>query len=181
MHNVGLDQINHVTARLIRFIVIDCHIGVILVPAPVFFPCQRIAEQTAVCHGCKSRMKIHKIGIFPVHAAHIPRRSRFRRYLAVFDRIGDFIGYDFPAKLVIQRNGIRIQQCKRLALMPHIGQALYHEFFHNAVSRILRIGADTCYKSDLKNRVVNIHFERINRKLRNECLSVKTAQHVRTV
>ena len=48
VHDVVLDEIDHVAAGLILDVVVDGNVGVILVPAPVFLPRKTVAEQAPV-------------------------------------------------------------------------------------------------------------------------------------
>ena len=53
MHNIVFDEVYHESAWLVLCIVIDRNICIVLIPTPVLFPCQSIAEQAAVRDRCK--------------------------------------------------------------------------------------------------------------------------------
>ena len=56
VHDVIFDEIHHETAGLIVGVVVDRHVGVVLVPAPVLLPGEGVAEQAAVGNGGKMGM-----------------------------------------------------------------------------------------------------------------------------
>ena len=58
VHDVVLDEVHHVAAGLVLYIIVDGNVGVVLIPAPVFFPCQRVAEQAPVRDGSKVRVQL---------------------------------------------------------------------------------------------------------------------------
>ena len=181
MHDIVFDQIDHKSAWLVLGVIVNCHVRIVLIPAPVFLPRQCIPEQAAVCDGCKMRMQLMKIGIVPVHTPYIPGCFYFRRNLPILDIERNFIGYDLPAQMMIQRYGIWIQEGKRSSLLFHMFQTLIHQFFHNALPGIFRICTNTRNKSNGKYLPVYIHFQWIYGKLGNQGIPIKTSQHIRTL
>ena len=178
VHDVVLDQVHHVAAGLVLYIIIDGHIGVVLIPAPVFLPCQRVAEQTAVGDGCKVGVQLVELGVVPVHPPHIAGGRNFGGDLPVLDVVGDFVGDDLPTQVVVQRDGVGVMQGEALALLVHLGQALDHQPLHDAVAGVLRVGAHTGDEADVVHRVVDVHLQRVDRELGDKVLAVKAAQHV---
>lgn len=49
MHDIVFDQIDKKSAWLVLGVIVNCHIRIVLIPAPVFLSCQCIPEQAAVC------------------------------------------------------------------------------------------------------------------------------------
>ena len=91
VHHIVFDEINHISAGLLVCVIINRHNRIVLVPAPIFVPRQRVSKQAAMRHGCKLHMQIAEILIFPGYAAHIARRGRLHRNLTVLHGIGDFV------------------------------------------------------------------------------------------
>ena len=131
-----------------------------------------------MCDRRKMGMQYMEIRAFPVHTAYIPRRLYLGRDLPVFDIKGYLVRNDLPAQMMIQRDRIRIEKGKRPSLFLHMGKAFKHQLLHNTLSGVFRIGTDARYKPYLKNLSVNIHFQRIDRKLRDQGIPVKTAQYI---
>ena len=76
MHDIVLDQIDHIAGRRIVHVVVNGDERVVLVPAPVFLPGEAVSEQTAVGRAGEARVQIHEIAVFPIDAANIARRFR---------------------------------------------------------------------------------------------------------
>ena len=87
VHDVGFDKVYHIPAGFVILIIIYRNVCVVLVPAPVFLPCERIAEKTAVSYRCECGVKVVKILVIPIYAAHVALHGRLARELAVFDHI----------------------------------------------------------------------------------------------
>ena len=178
MHDIVLDEVDHIAAGLIFPVVVDGHVGVVLIPAPVFLPGQVIAEQAPVGDGGKVGMELMEIGVIPRYPADIARGLDFGGDLPVLDVERNFIGDDFPPEVMIQRDGVGVEQRERLALLIHPGQALDHQLFHDALPGVLRVGADTGDEADVVDFIVDVHFQRVDRELGDEGIAVKTAQHI---
>ena len=165
VHDIGVDQIDHIAVRNSILRVIDGHHRIILIPSPVFFPRQIVAEQTAVCFLRKAGMQLHKLSVIPLYTSHISGFFVFAGDLRVLDHISHFVGDDLPSKPPVQRYRIRVKQGKGFMCFPHPGQSMNHQSFHNPMPCILRVGADTGHKPDTVPYPENIHIQRIYRKL----------------
>ena len=175
VHDVVLDQVHHVAAGLVLYIIIDGDIGVILVPG------QCVAEQAPVGDGGKMGVQLVELGVVPGDAPHITGGRHLGGDLPVLDVVGDLVGDDLPPQVVVQRDGVGVEQGKALALLVHLGQALDHEPLHDAVAGVLRVGTHTGHKAHMVNGVVDVHLQRVDRELRDKVFSVKAAQHVRAL
>ena len=100
------------------------------------------------------------------------------RQLDVADAVRHFVRDDFPAPVAVQRDGIRIQQRQRLPVFAHFRQTALHEFRHQSHTGIFRIGRHARDESDGVHGGMDVHFQRIDRELRNEGLAVETAPDV---
>ena len=165
VHDVVLDEVHHVAAGLVLYIIVDGNVGVVLIPAPVFFPCQRVAEQTPVRDGSKVRVQLVKFGVVPCDAPHIAGRGDLCGDLPVLDVEGDLVGDDLPPKVMVQRDGVGVEQGKALALLVHLGQSLDHQPLHDTVAGVLRVGTHAGHKAYVIYRVVDVHFQRVDREL----------------
>ena len=108
VHDIVLDQIDHVTLRCGFAVVIDGNHCVILIPTPVFFPGKAVAEQAAVRHIGKACVQILEVGVLIVNAADVAGRSRLGRKLSRLHRVGNLVGDDLPAESAVQWNRVRI-------------------------------------------------------------------------
>ena len=79
---------------------------------------------------------------------------------------------------MVQRNAVWVEQGEGFALLVHLGQALDHQVLHNALPGVLRVGADTGDKAHMVDRIVDVHFQRIDGKLGHQRVSIKAAQHI---
>ena len=71
-----------------------------------------------------------------------------------------------------------VQKRKGAVLFPHSCEALYHKPLHDAVTRVFGVGA---YAGDKPHGIlcaVDVHIQRIYRKLGNKVVLIKAAQHV---
>ena len=82
--------------------------------------------------------------------------------------------------MMVQRNAVRVEQGEGFALLVHLGQTLDHQVLHNALPGVLRVGADTGDKAHMVDRIVDVHFQRIDGKLGHQRVSIKAAQHIGT-
>ena len=80
--------------------------------------------------------------------------------------------------MVVQRDGVGVEQGKALALLVHLGQALDHEPLHDAVAGVLRVGAHTGHKAHMVNGVIDVHLQRVDRELGDKVFAVKAAQYI---
>ena len=180
VHDVVFDEVDHVAAGLILDVVVDRNIGIVLVPAPVFLPGQTVAEQTAVGDGRKVGVQLMELGIIPADAPDIAGSLDLGGDLPVLDVERDLVGNDLPAQMMVQRNAVRVKQGEGFALFVHLGQALDHQVLHNALPGVLRVGADTGDKAHMVDRIVDVHFQRIDGKLGHQRVSIKAAQYIGT-
>ena len=178
VHDVVLDEVHHVAAGLVFYIIVDGHVGVVLVPAPVLLPREGIAEQAPVGDGSKVGVQLVELGVVPGHAAHIAGRGDLGGDLPVLDVVGDLVGDDLPAQMMVQRDGVGVQQGKALALLVHLGQTLDHQPFHDAVAGVLRVGAHAGDKAHMVHGIVDVHLQRVDRELGDKAFAVKAAQHI---
>ena len=180
VHDVVFDEVDHVAAGLILDVVVDRNIGIVLVPAPVFLPGQTVAEQTAMGDGRKVGVQLMELGIIPADTPDIAGGFDLGGDLPVLDVERDLVGNDLPAQMMVQRNAVRVEQGEGFALLVHLGQALDHQVLHNALPGVLRIGADTGDKAHMVDRIVDVHFQRIDGKLGHQRVSIKAAQNIGT-
>ena len=178
VHDVVLDEVDHVAAGLVLDVVIDGHIGVVLVPAPVFLPREAVAEQAPMGDGRKVGVQLMELGVVPGDAADVAGRFDLGGDLPVLDVERDLVGDDLPPQMMVQRDGIRVEQREGFALLVHLGQALDHQLFHDALPGVLRVGADAGDKADMVHRIVDVHLQRVDRKLRDEVFAIEAAQHI---
>ena len=101
VHDVVLDQVHHVAAGFVLYIIIDGDIGVILVPAPVLLPGQCVAEQAPVGDGGKMGVQLVELGVVPGDAPHITGGRHLGGDLPVLDVVGDLVGDDLPPQVVV--------------------------------------------------------------------------------
>ncbi len=83
-----------------------------------------------------------------------------------------------PPQMMVQRDGIRVEQREGFSLLVHLGQTLDHQLFHDALPGVLRVGADAGDKADMVHRIVDVHLQRVDRKLRDEVFAIEAAQHI---
>ena len=60
----------------------------------------------------------------------------------------------------------------------HLGQALDHQLFHDALAGVFRVGADAGNKADMVHRIVDVHLQRVDCELGNEGVPIEAAQHI---
>ena len=178
VHDVVLDEVDHVAARLILDVVIDGHIGVVLIPAPVFLPREAVAEQAPMGDGRKVGVQLMELGVVPGDAADVAGRFDLGGDLPVLDVERDLVGDDLPPQMMVQRDGIRVEQREGFSLLVHLSQALDHQLFHDALPGVFRVSADTGDKADMVHRIVDVHLQRVDRKLRDEVFAIEAAQHI---
>ena len=149
-----------------------------MIPAPVFLPGKVIAEKAAVGFLGKAGVERHKFGIVPFHTADIARLLVFAGDLGVLHHICHLVGDYLPPKAAVKWDRIGVQKRKGAVLFPHSCEALYHKPLHDAVTRVFGVGA---YAGDKPHGIlcaVDIHIQRIYRKLGNKVVLIKAAQHV---
>ena len=106
-----------------------------------------------------------ELGVVPGDAADVAGRFDLGGDLPVLDVERDLVGDDLPPQMMVQRDGIRVEQREGFALLVHLGQALDHQLFHDALPGVLRVGADAGDKADMVHRIVDVHLQRVDRKL----------------
>ena len=82
--------------------------------------------------------------------------------------------------MMVQRDGIGIQQGKALALLVHLGQPLDHQPLHDAVAGVLRVGAYAGDEAHMVHGVVDVHLQRVDCELGHQTVPIEAAQHVGT-
>ena len=119
-----------------------------------------------------------EFGVVPCDAPHIAGRGDLCGDLPVLDVEGNLVGDDLPPKVMVQRDGVGVEQGEALALLVHLGQSLDHQPLHDAVAGVLWVGTHAGHKAYVIYRVVDVHFQRVDRELRDEVFAVKAAQHI---
>ena len=66
---------------------------------------------------------------------------------------------------MVQRDGVGVEQGEALAILVHLGQSLDHQPLHDAVAGVLRVGTHAGHKAYVIYRVVDVHFQRVDREL----------------
>ena len=137
-----------------------------------------VPVETAVGLLREFRVKIHELPVVPLDPAHVTRLLDLARYLRVLYDVGHLVGDYLPPKAAVKWDRIGVQKRKGAVLFPHSCEALYHKPLHDAVTRVFGVGA---YAGDKPHGIlcaVDVHIQRIYRKLGNKVVLIKTAQHV---
>ena len=178
VHDVIFDEVHHVAHGLVLDVVVHGDHGVVLVPAPVFVPRQRVAEQAPVRLLGKRGVQVHEVEVVVRHAAHITRGPHAARYLVVAYLVRDLVGDNLPAAMAIQRDGVGEENGERLVLIAHAHETLAHKPAHDALTGVLRVGGNARDETDLVDGLVNVHLQRVDGKLRDKAVAVVASQDV---
>ena len=172
------NPVDHITIRLIFFIIIYCCHDIIRIPQPVLIPCQIITKDRTMCsHG------ITLVGFFQffslrIHTADIPRNLMILRKLIILDFIGNLIRNDFPAFASVIRYGIRIKITDILSTLFHILECLFQKLVHQPHVGIFRVGSHTGKTTHRISLTKDPCMHRINCHLRNQGIIIKPSYNI---
>ena len=178
LEDLALEQIDKITLRLVRGVVVHGHDLVVHIPPPVFIPGQRVAHKTAVCFGGKAVMHRGKGGIVPGDAPHFSRHRLGLGQLIVPNAERHFVRHDLPALVTVKGDGVRAQERDALSAPAHIGERLADERAHQADARVFRIGGHAGDEPGIQQRAFHIYLHGIYGDLRGQRFALEAAQYM---